>query len=107
MQMPGAFRRGIAWRSSRGSCSLAVITQLIALMSVVMFGGFEVNCSACISAPGRRMRMVFQFVAAAGLLLAVSPRVRHRAARLVKSPVVFFFCRPPSRDVAVARTDAD
>ena len=86
--MPRGFSRGIiTW-----FLVVASITQFIALMSVVMFGGFEVNVFGIHIRARTPMRMVLQFVAAAGLLLAVSPRMRHRAAVLVKSPVVFFFC---------------
>ena len=71
---------------------VASVTQFIALMSVVMLGGFEVNMFGIHIRARTPMRMVLQFVAAAGLLLAVAPRMRQRAAVLVKSPVAFFFC---------------
>jgi hypothetical protein len=90
-RMPRAFRRGITWRIFTWFLIVASITQLIVLMTVVMFGGFEVNVFGLHIRARTPMRMVFQFVAAAGLLLAVSPPARHRAAVLVKSPVVFFF----------------
>ena len=57
-----------------------------------MFGGFEVHVLGLPIRARTPTRMLFQFVAAAGLLLAVSPRMRDRAAQLVRSPVVFFFC---------------
>ncbi len=68
------------------------LTQLVALASVLIFGGFEVHVLGMPIRARTPARMLFQFVAAAGLLLAVSPRMRDRAAQLVRSPVVFFFC---------------
>lgn len=88
---PGS-SRGTTWRVITWFLIVASITQFIALMSVVIFGGFEVNVFGIHIRARTPMRIVFQFVAAAGLLLAVSPRMRHRAAVLVKSPVAFFFC---------------
>ena len=64
---------------------LAVVAQLIALLSVVMFGGFEFGF---ISARTPQ-RLLMQFVVALALLLAVSPRARTEAARLVRSPISF------------------
>ena len=64
---------------------LAVVTQLIAVMSVVTFGGFEFGM---ISARTPR-RLLIQFVIALALLLAVSPRARIEAARIVRSPITF------------------
>jgi hypothetical protein len=68
------------------------LTQLVALASILMFGGFEVHVLGVPIRARTPARMLFQFVASAGLLLAVSPRMRDRAAQLVRSPVVFFFC---------------
>ena len=75
-------------------------------MSVVMFGGFEVNMLGMPIRARTPMRMVFQFVAAAGLLLAVSPRVRQRAALLVAiAGGVLLLCHLLG-NVAVVRPDA-
>jgi hypothetical protein len=68
------------------------LTQLVALASVLIFGGFEIHVLGMPIRARTPARMLFQFIAAAGLLLAVSPRMRDRAAQLVRSPVVFFFC---------------
>ncbi len=68
------------------------LAQLVALASVLIFGGFEVHVLGLPIRARTPARMLFQLVAAAGLLLAVSPRMRDRAAQLVRSPVVFFFC---------------
>ena len=62
-----------------------VVTQLIAVMSVVMFGGFELGF---ISARTPQ-RLIMQFVIALALLLGISPRARIEAARMVRSPIFF------------------
>jgi hypothetical protein len=64
---------------------LAVITQLIAVMSVVLFGGFDFWF---ISARTPQ-RLIMQFVIALALLLGVSPRARIESARMVRSPIFF------------------
>ena len=88
---PG-FSRGLVRRVITWLLIVATITQFVALASVVIFGGFEVNVLGMNVRARTPMRMMFQFVAAAGLLLAVSPGMRDKGARLVRSPVVFFFC---------------
>ncbi len=84
--------RGITWRIITWCLIVATVTQFIALISVVIFGGFEVNVLGLNIRARTPMRTVFQLVAAAGLLLAVSPGMREQGARLARSPVVFFFC---------------
>jgi len=66
---------------------LAVVTQLFAVMSVVLFGGFDF---AFISARTPQ-RLLLQFVMALALLLAISPRARIETARLMRSPIIFAF----------------
>ena len=66
---------------------LAVVTQLIAVLSVVLFGGFEFGP---ISARTPQ-RLLIQFAVALGLLLIVSPRARTESARIVRSPIAFAF----------------
>jgi hypothetical protein len=85
-RIPSGFSRGITWL-----LIAATVTQFIALAAVVLFGGFEFNLFGMPIRARTPMRMVFQFVTAAGLLLAVSPRMRSKAALLARSPVVFFF----------------
>ena len=82
---------------------LAVVTQLIAVMSVVMFGGFESLGSISARTP---QRLLMQFVVALALLLAVSPRARleARAAHALADRIRVG--RDDSRDVAVARPAA-
>ena len=66
---------------------VAVITQLVALLSVVLFGGFEIGP---ISARTPQ-RLLLQFAIALTLLLGVSPRSRVEAVRLLRSPIGFAF----------------
>ncbi len=66
---------------------LVVVTQFVAVLSVVMFGGFEFGF---ISARTPQ-RLLLQFVIALALLLGVSPRARIEAARLMRSPITFAF----------------
>ncbi len=67
--------------------AVAVVTQLIAVLSVVLFGGFEIGP---ISARTPQ-RLLLQFAVALALLLIVSPRARVESARIVRSPIAFAF----------------
>ena len=69
----------------------ATVTQFIALVSVVLFGGFDVNLLGVEIRARTPMRMFYQFVVAAALLLAVSPSLRTRAAQLARSPIILCF----------------
>jgi hypothetical protein len=71
---------------------LLVLTaaQLLALISVVIFGGFEVNVFGITIRARTPVRSLMQFVVVFGLLLAVSARARAEAARAVRTPVFFF-----------------
>lgn len=74
------------WRTSvSGVLAVVVATQLIALLSVFMFGGFELGP---ISARTPQ-RLLMQFLISLALLLAISPRARVESVRLLRSPVVF------------------
>jgi hypothetical protein len=64
---------------------VAVITQLIAVVSVFLFGGFEFGL---ISARTPQ-RLVVQLAIAFGLLLVISQKARSESLRLVRSPVFF------------------
>ncbi len=99
-------RRGLSRAIITWLLLVATITQFIALTSVVIFGGFEVNVLGMNIRARTPMRMVFQFVAAAGLLLAVSPGMRDKggAARAIAGGVLPL-CRRV-RDVAVVWSDA-
>ena len=65
--------------------------QLVALISVVLFGGFNVGVGGLRIRASTPMRLLFQFITAAGLLLAVSPRLRARLALASKTQAAFFF----------------
>ncbi len=76
------------WRSYVAAfLAFAVVTQLVAVLSVVLFGGFEIGP---ISARTPQ-RLLIQFVVALGLLLLVSPRARIESARILRSPIAFAF----------------
>jgi hypothetical protein len=64
---------------------LAVITQLIAVMSVVLFGGFDLGPISARTP----VRLLWQFVLALVLLLAISSRARVEGLRIIRSPVFF------------------
>ena len=66
---------------------LAVITQLIGVLSVVLFGGFEFG----VISARTPQRLLMQFVIALALLLGISPRARVETARLMRSPIAFAF----------------
>ena len=66
---------------------LAVITQLIGVLSVVLFGGFEFG----VISARTPQRLLMQFVIALALLLGISPRARIETARLMRSPIAFAF----------------
>ena len=70
---------------------LAVITQLIALLSVVLFGGFDVSLLGVTISARTPQRLLMQFVVASALLLGISPRARIEGARLMRSPITFAF----------------
>lgn len=66
---------------------LAVVTQLVALLGVVLFGGFELGPISARSP----MRLVSQFLIAIALLLAISPRARVEGTAIAKSPITLAF----------------
>ena len=61
------------------------VTQFIAVLSVFLFGGFDIGP---ISARTPQ-RLLWQFTIAFGLLLAISPRARSESLRWLRSPVFF------------------
>ena len=79
---------GAPWRSYAAAfLTFAVVTQLVAILSVVLVGGFELGP---ISARTPQ-RLLIQFAVALGLLLVVSPRARVESARIIRSPIAFAF----------------
>ena len=69
----------------------AVATQVIALASLVLFGGFEFNLLGIPIRARTPERLLTQFGVAAALLLVISPKARQVAARLAPEPITFFF----------------
>ena len=67
--------------------AVAAATQLLALMSVVVFGGFELNIAGIPIRARTPVRVMLQFLIAFGLLLAVSPPARVRSLRVARSPI--------------------
>ncbi len=70
--------------------AVAVITQFIALASAVMFGGFDVKVLGLAISARTPQRLLVQFVVTVLLLLVVSPRAFSTAARLSRTPFMFF-----------------
>lgn len=64
---------------------IAVVTQLIAVVSVFLFGGFEFGP---ISARTPQ-RLVLQFAIAFALLLGISEKARSESLRLLRSPIFY------------------
>jgi len=70
---------------------LAVITQLISLISVVMFGGFDLSFLGLPIRARTAQRLLLQLLIASALLLGISSRARIETARLMRSPIAFAF----------------
>jgi hypothetical protein len=66
---------------------LAVITQLIAVVSVFLFGGFDLNLFGLSISARTPQRLVLQFVIVFALLLGISPTARVQIARVIRSPI--------------------
>jgi hypothetical protein len=79
-----AFRRTATWL-----LLLAVVTQLIAVLSAVIFGGFDVRVLGLTISARTPQRLLMQFAVALALLLIVSPRARAAGARMIRSPIAF------------------
>ena len=79
------WRRVAAWL-----LLIATITQFVALTSAVMFGGFSFDVLGLRIRATTPQRLFLQFAVALSLLLWVSARARLEAARLARSPVIFF-----------------
>jgi hypothetical protein len=69
---------------------IAAATQLVALVSLLLFGGFELNVFGVPIRARTPERLLLQFAVAAGLLLAISPKARDVLARAVREPLTFF-----------------
>ena len=78
------------WRTVRWLLTALAAIQFLALMSVMLFGGFDFHLAGVrirATTPGR---LLIQCVVAFALLLALSPRMRHRLRQLAPTPVFFF-----------------
>ena len=73
-----------------GLLALAVVTQFIAVVSAVIFGGFSIEIMGLAIRARTPQRLLWQFVVAAAVLLVVSPRTRLTAIKLARSPLSFF-----------------
>jgi hypothetical protein len=82
---PRGWRRVAIWL-----LTFAVVTQLVAVLSAVIFGGFDLTVVGIPLRARTPVRLLLQLVVATALLLAISPRARQTAARLVRSQAIFF-----------------
>ena len=70
---------------------LVVITQLIGVLSVVLFGGFDLSFLGLPIRARTAQRLLLQLLIASALLLGISSRARIETARLMRSPIAFAF----------------
>lgn len=70
--------------------TFAAVIQFVALASAVTFGGFDLKIFGATISARTPQRLLMQFVACAGLVLALSPRARAVLGRLVRTPLFFF-----------------
>ncbi|MEP6782128.1 MAG: hypothetical protein ABI983_00580 [Acidobacteriota bacterium] len=68
---------------------LIVILQLIGVLSIVLFGGFDFKLFGLVVSARTPQRLIMQFAISLALLLALSPRARNEGARLARSPIAF------------------
>jgi hypothetical protein len=87
---PASVRRAIGWRIVTWLLIAAAIIQFLALMSVVLFGGFEINIAGLPIRARTPVRLTLQFLVAFGLLLAISRRTRVETVRAIRSPIAIF-----------------
>jgi len=82
-------RRGVEGRLTYVSAFLLLIVfaQLIGILSVVFFGGFELGWIRARTP----QRLIMQLAIALAFLLAISPRARVEGARIVRSPITLAF----------------
>jgi len=73
-----------------GLLAVVVATQFIAVMGALLAGGFELNLLGLEIRARSPGRLLWQFLAAVALLLAVSPRARAIAGRAWRSPLGYF-----------------
>jgi hypothetical protein len=90
----GAFRKEVSapsvppWLTYVAAFLLLIVfAQLIGILSVVFFGGFELGWIRARTP----QRLIMQLAIALALLLAISPRARVEGARIVRSPITLAF----------------
>ncbi len=70
--------------------AIAVVTQFIAVVSAVIFGGFNLDLWGVSIRARTPLRLMWQFAAVAAVLLVVSPRTRLMTMKMARSPLAFF-----------------
>lgn len=79
------------WRRALVALLVVIVfTQLIAVISTLIFGGFDLDVLGVPIRARTPLRLMWQFLAAAALLLAVAPGARRGASRASRSPLAFF-----------------
>ena len=97
-----------AWRRILiGLLVVAVTTQFIGVVTVVIFGGFDINVFGLDIRARTPQRLIWQFAGAATLLLIASARVRAVLAQAARSPRDVLRGCDGARDVAVAWSGAE
>ena len=85
---PTSTRTVARWRTFAAAFLLfAVVTQFIAVMSVVLFGGFDLKFLGVMISARTPQRLLMQFSLSLVLLLVLSPRARMESIRIARSPI--------------------
>ena len=88
---PAATRQTPIWkRALIGLLAIAVAAQFIAVVSAVIFGGFNIDLLGVSIRARTPQRLMWQFAAVATVLLVVSPRTRLMTMKMARSPLAFF-----------------
>jgi hypothetical protein len=82
-------RRG--WRrAATWILAVLVVVQLVAVLSAVIFGGFDSSLFGIPLRARTPVRLIAQLAVVTALLMLISRRARHVAASLLRSPAMFF-----------------
>jgi hypothetical protein len=82
---PRGWRRAATW-----TLAILVLVQLVAVLSVVIFGGFDSSFFGIPLRARTPVRLITQLAVASALLMLISPRARHITASLSRSSAMFF-----------------
>ena len=82
---PRGWRRAATW-----ILAALVVVQLVAVLSAVIFGGFDSSLFGIPLRARTPVRLITQLAVATMLLMVISPRARHAAVSLSRSPAMFF-----------------